>query len=81
MLSEMNPRQAVEAVLRREDPGRVVYAPNYWQWFAHHHHHGTLPVFLTQAVPFLASRAAFLRGTRGLGLIEWRILFVLRSIR
>ena len=37
-------RQAlVEKVLARETPGRIVYAPNYWQWFAHHRNHGCLP--------------------------------------
>jgi hypothetical protein len=36
-------RDCVAAVLRRQPPGRVVYAPNYWQWFAHHQHHGLLP--------------------------------------
>jgi hypothetical protein len=39
----MHPRQCVEAILRREDPGRVVYAPNYWQWFWHYRHYGRLP--------------------------------------
>jgi len=39
----MHPGQSVEAVLRREDPARVVYAPNYWQWFSHHQRHGSLP--------------------------------------
>jgi len=34
---------AVEAVLHRCRPARVVYGPNYWQWFAHHQRHGTLP--------------------------------------
>jgi len=34
---------AVNAVLNRDDPGRFVYAPNYWQWFTHHRNHGTLP--------------------------------------
>ncbi len=37
------PRDAVLRVLRREDPGRIVYAPNYWQWFTHHRNHGLLP--------------------------------------
>jgi hypothetical protein len=36
-------RTAIEAVLRRERPARIVYGPNYWQWFSHHHNHGTLP--------------------------------------
>ena len=33
----------VHQVLRRETPARVVYAPNYWQWFTHHRNHGLLP--------------------------------------
>lgn len=37
------PRDAIRRVLRREDPGRFVYAPNYWQWFTHHRNHGLLP--------------------------------------
>jgi len=36
----------VQAVLRRETPARMVYAPNYWQWFAHHRNHGLLPAEL-----------------------------------
>ena len=36
-------RQQVECVLRHEPPARIVYAPNYWQWFAHHKNHGLLP--------------------------------------
>ena len=36
-------RGCVQAVLRRQKPTRVVYAPNYWQWFAHHRNHGLLP--------------------------------------
>ena len=31
------------SVLNREEPAGIVYAPNYWQWFAHHLHHKTLP--------------------------------------
>lgn len=30
-------------ILNRMDPGEIVYAPNYWQWFTHHQHHHTLP--------------------------------------
>lgn len=30
-------------MLQRRKPARVVYAPNYWQWFAHHQNHGLLP--------------------------------------
>ncbi len=36
----------VRAVLRRQMPDRVVYAPNYWQWFTHHRNHGLLPAEL-----------------------------------
>jgi hypothetical protein len=31
------------SVLARQTPTRIAYAPNYWQWFAHHRNHGTLP--------------------------------------
>ncbi|MBI5396189.1 MAG: hypothetical protein HZA91_12910 [Verrucomicrobia bacterium] len=34
--------EAVSAVLRRERPARIVYAPNCWQWFTHHRNHGLL---------------------------------------
>jgi len=33
----------VRRILNRRRPDRIVYAPNYWQWFAHHQHHGRLP--------------------------------------
>jgi len=33
----------LNSVLKREHPERFVYAPNYWQWFAHHRNHGLLP--------------------------------------
>ena len=33
----------VLSVLRRHMPARMAYAPNYWQWFAHHRNHGLLP--------------------------------------
>ncbi len=36
-------RPQVERVLRRETPERILYAPNYWQWFAHQQNHGRLP--------------------------------------
>ena len=39
----------VEQVLAGRDPGRFVYAPNYWQWYAHHRNHGTLPDELCDA--------------------------------
>jgi uroporphyrinogen-III decarboxylase len=33
----------VGKVLSLEEPTRFVYAPNYWQWFAHQKNHGILP--------------------------------------
>jgi hypothetical protein len=33
----------VEQVLLNENPTGIVFAPNYWQWFAHHKNHGILP--------------------------------------
>lgn len=33
----------IRAVLGRRRPSRIVYAPNYWQWFAHHRNHHLLP--------------------------------------
>jgi hypothetical protein len=35
--------ECVKSVLQRQTPARIVYAPNYWQWFAHHQNHGLLP--------------------------------------
>jgi uroporphyrinogen-III decarboxylase len=35
--------EAVQAVLKRETPSRFVFAPNYWQWFAHQQNHNTVP--------------------------------------
>jgi hypothetical protein len=37
------PRQRLLKVLQRQTPERVVFAPNYWQWFAHYRQHGLLP--------------------------------------
>ena len=37
------PRDCVTSVLERKTQPRIVYAPNYWQWFAHHPNHGLLP--------------------------------------
>lgn len=34
---------AVLSVLEGRRPARIVYGPNYWQWFSHHRNHGTLP--------------------------------------
>lgn len=39
----MTPLDQVQKVLSRRTPDRFVYAPNYWQWFAHHRNHGLLP--------------------------------------
>jgi len=39
----MNGKQLVTSVLKRESVDRFVYAPNYWQWFAHASQHGKLP--------------------------------------
>ena len=36
-------RRAISAVLARQRPERIVYAPNYWQWFEHHLNHGLPP--------------------------------------
>ncbi|MEI6970579.1 MAG: uroporphyrinogen decarboxylase family protein [bacterium] len=33
-------------VLRRRTPSQLVYAPNYWQWFAHQRNHNRLPAEL-----------------------------------
>jgi len=41
-------RACVERVLRRARPPRVVYAPNYWQWFTHQRNHGLLPEALRE---------------------------------
>ena len=34
---------SVTDILERRTPARIVYAPNYWQWFAHHRNHGLVP--------------------------------------
>ncbi len=39
----LNPDSNIARVLNNQDPNRFVYAPNYWQWFAHHQNHGSLP--------------------------------------
>jgi hypothetical protein len=33
----------IERILLNQNTDRIVYAPNYWQWFSHHQNHGTLP--------------------------------------
>jgi hypothetical protein len=40
---EMNSSANIERILLNQAPSRIVYAPNYWQWFAHHKNHGILP--------------------------------------
>ncbi len=30
-------------ILNNEFPNDFIYAPNYWQWFAHHKNHNILP--------------------------------------
>lgn len=34
---------SINDVLLRQQPERIAYAPNYWQWFAHNRNHGLLP--------------------------------------
>ncbi|MCX6899280.1 MAG: hypothetical protein NT105_11305 [Verrucomicrobia bacterium] len=41
--SNISRQQQVRRVLARQRPDRIVYAPNCWQWFAHHLNHGLLP--------------------------------------
>jgi len=43
MEMEKTRKECVTEVLKRKDPGRFVYAPNYWQWFAHQKNNGLLP--------------------------------------
>ena len=33
----------IKSVLQRQTPQRLVFAPNFWQWFAHHKYHNKLP--------------------------------------
>jgi len=39
----MKKKDAVKSILERKDPGRFVYAPNYWQWFTHQKNHNNIP--------------------------------------
>ncbi len=41
MLSDS--KENIEKVLANKTPSRIVFAPNYWQWFAHHQNHQILP--------------------------------------
>jgi hypothetical protein len=36
-------RQRLLVLLERRRSGRIIYAPNLWQWFAHQRNHGLLP--------------------------------------
>ncbi len=36
-------QERLRRLLKRHRPDRIVYAPNYWQWFAHQQNHGRLP--------------------------------------
>ncbi len=38
-----SPKSEIEKVLANQMPSRFVYAPNYWQWFAHQKNHNLLP--------------------------------------
>ncbi len=39
----VNSRTNIEKILSNKTPSGFVFAPNYWQWFAHHRNHGILP--------------------------------------
>jgi uroporphyrinogen-III decarboxylase len=39
----LNSRENIENVLANKTPSRFVFAPNFWQWFAHQKNHGILP--------------------------------------
>ena len=43
-------QERLRRLLKRRRPDRIVYAPNYWQWFAHQRNHGRLPPE-TRALP------------------------------
>src|ERR1035438_8443743 len=36
-------RERLQRLLKRQHSDRIVYAPNYWQWYAHQQSHGLLP--------------------------------------
>lgn len=40
---KLDGKEQVDCVLKRKIPKRIVFAPNLWQWFAHHYNHGLLP--------------------------------------
>ena len=37
------PRQELDRILSCKEPSRIIYAPNYWQWFKHQKDHNLLP--------------------------------------
>jgi len=39
----LSARSNIESILKNQTPDRFVFAPNYWQWFAHHRNHKILP--------------------------------------
>ncbi len=41
-----SPTNGPALILRRQVPSPLVYAPNYWQWFAHQRNHNRLPAEL-----------------------------------
>ncbi len=43
MEKEKNITNRVSTFLKGEKPDRIIFAPNYWQWFTHHKDHGKLP--------------------------------------
>ena len=46
LVSQATGYDVLDAVLERRRPARMPYAPNYWQWFAHHFNHQMLPAEL-----------------------------------
>ncbi len=40
---KLSPKDEIGLVLKNELPSRFIFAPNYWQWFAHHKNHGIFP--------------------------------------
>lgn len=39
----MTGRERIETLLNNQEPDRIVYSPNIWQWFNHHKNKGSLP--------------------------------------
>ena len=51
-------RDRVQSILKRRALDRIVYAPNYWQWFTHHRNHGRLP----EEIRHVTSQLDLIRG-------------------